>query len=392
MTTLRSAALLALLALALAAGCASSGNQPPEGTQTQPRTGGRGRFPGDSARFGGVNKVIENSRPDAPARAGVIVVANQQGASATVVDAATMKTIATLPVGNGPHEVAISPDGRWAVVTLYGDRATPGHELAVIDLAAAAPAVVRTIDLGEYHRPHGAAFVQDGRTIVVTSETSQRLVLVNFASGKVDTALATNARGSHMVAVRRDGKRAWTSNIGDGNVTEFDLQSRRTVRHVPAAPNDEGIATTPRGILVWVGSNSARTVTIIDTERGESVATLTGFGTPYRIGISRTGRVAGGNVPDNNKVWLYEVGSNRELAQIDLGKVDGVTPPAAGEDGKTGAGPEGVTFDPISDIAYVTLHPSHQVVAVDLTTHKVVGVGSVGAGPDGIAFSSLVRR
>src|SRR5258707_106730 len=128
MTTLRSAAPLVLRAPALAVGCASSGNQPPEGTQTQPRTGGRGRFPGDSARFGGVNKVIENSRPDAPARAGVIVVANQQGASATVVDAATMKTIATLPVGNGPHEAAISPDGRWAAVTLYRDhtRWNPG--------------------------------------------------------------------------------------------------------------------------------------------------------------------------------------------------------------------------------------------------------------------------
>ena len=343
----------------------------------------------DSAR---ANRVIENARPDAPARAGLLVVANQQGASATIINAADMKTIATLTVGIGPHEAAVSPDGHWAVVTNYGNREVNGNTLSVIDLAAATPAVVRTIDLGEYHRPHGAAFVQDGRKIVVTSESSQRLVIVDFVSGKVDTALATNARGSHMVAVRRDGKRAWTANIADGNVTEFDLEALRTVRTLPAAPNDEGIATTPGGILLWVGSNTEKTVTIIDTQRGEKTATLTGFGTPYRIGISRTGRVAVVNDPMNNKIWLFEVGSNRELAQIDLSKEKGITPVAGGAGGESGAGPEGVTFDPIADIAYVTLHGSNQVLAVDLQTNKVVGVGAVGAGPDGIAFSPLVRR
>jgi DNA-binding beta-propeller fold protein YncE len=371
---------------AFAAACASS-NQPEPDTrpgQMRPLIGGI-----DSARR---NRVIENDRPDAPARAGLLVVANQQGGSATIVDAATMHTVATLDLGLGPHEAAVSPDGRWAVVTIYGNRESIGNSLKVIDLAAPTPVVTRTIDLGEYKRPHGAAFIQDGRKLVVTSETSQRLVVVDFASGKVDTALATNAKGSHMVAVRRDGKRAWTANIGDGNVTEFDLDARTTIRTLLAAPNDEGIATTPGGILIWVGSNTEKTVTIIDTQRGEKVATLTGFGMPYRIGISRTGRVAVVNDPTNNKVWLFEVGSNRELAQIDLSKEKDITLVPGGPPGETGAGPEGITFDPIADIAYITLHGSNQVLAVDMESRKVVGVGGVGAGPDGIAFSPLVRR
>ncbi|MEP6999965.1 MAG: YncE family protein [bacterium] len=372
----------ALLTLALAAACSSS-NPPP---QTQPRQGTRTAF--DSLRG---NRVTENARPDAPARAGVLVVANQEGASATILEASTMKTLATVTVGVGPHEAAVSPDGRWAIVTNYGNREVLGNTLSVIDLSAPTLSVVRTIDLGEYHRPHGAAFIQDGRKIVVTSETSQRLVIVDFASGKVDTALATNAKGSHMVAVRRDGKRAWTANIGDGNVTEFDLEARRTVRSLPAAPQDEGIATTPGGILLWVGSNSDKTVTIIDTERGEKIATLTGFGAPYRVGISRTGHVAVVNDPVGNKIWLFEVGTNRELAKIDLSKETTI----ARKDGTQpadGAGPEGITFDPIADIAYVTLHGTNQVVSVDLVTFKVLSVGSVGEGPDGIAFSPLVRR
>ena len=371
--------------LALAAGCSSS--NPP--AQTQPRPGQRPGIRLDSAR---ANRVTENARPDAPARAGLLVVANQQAASATIMNAATMTTVATLSVGVGPHEAAVSPDGRWAVITNYGNRETLGNSLSVIDLSAPTLSVVRTIDLGEYHRPHGAAFIQDGRKIVVTSETSQRLVLVDFASGRVDTALATNAKGSHMVAVRRDGKRAWTANIGDGNVTEFDLDARRTVRTLPAAPMDEAIATTPGGILLWVGSNAEKTVTIVDTEKGEKVGTLAGFGSPYRIGISRTGRVAVVTDPVGNKIWLFEVGSNRELARIDLGKEKGIVLKDGGPPGEAGAGPEGIAFDPIADIAYVTLHGTNQVAAVDIGARKIVGVGSVGAGPDGIAYSPLVRK
>ena len=371
--------------LALAAACSSS--NPP--AQTQPRPGQRPGIGLDSAR---ANRVTENARPDAPARAGLLVVANQQAASATIMNAATMTTVATLSVGVGPHEAAVSPDGRWAVITNYGNRETLGNSLSVIDLSAPTLSVVRSIDLGEYHRPHGAAFIQDGRKIVVTSETSQRLVLVDFASGRVDTALATNAKGSHMVAVRRDGKRAWTANIGDGNVTEFDLDARRTVRTLPAAPMDEAIATTPGGILLWVGSNAEKTVTIIDTEKGEKVGTLAGFGSPYRVGISRTGRVAVVTDPVGNKIWLFEVGSNRELARIDLGKEKGIVLKDGGPPGEAGAGPEGIAFDPIADIAYVTLHGTNQVAAVDIGARKIVGVGSVGAGPDGIAYSPLVRK
>ena len=380
-----SAVSFAFTALALAAACSS--NPSP---QSSPRAGQSSRMRGEGDTLPG-NVVIENARPDVSARAGLLVVANQQGASATVLDAATMKTIATVPVGVGPHEVAVSHDGRWAVVTNYGDRTTQGNTLSVIDLAAATPTVTRTIDLGEYRRPHGVTFVGIGDKLAVTSEASQRLLIVDFSSGRVDTALATNGRGSHMVAARRDGRRAWTANISDGTVTEYDLDARRTGRTYPAAPMDEGIAVTPGGVQVWVGSNSAHTVTVLDAEKGAPVDTLAGFGTAYRIGISRTGAVAIINDPVNNRIWMYDVGSRKQIAEIDLAKVEGVKAATGGAPGSQGAGPEGVTFDPIADVAYVTLNGTNQVVALDLRQRKVVGFGPVGAGPDGIAFSPFVR-
>jgi YVTN family beta-propeller protein len=385
--TAASASVLALLA---AAACGSS-NPPPEGAPTPPPAPRGARTAGqiDTLRR---NTVIENDRPDAPARAGMLVVANQQGASATVINATTLQTIATLPVGNGPHEVAVSPDGRWAVVSIYGDRAAPGNTLSVIDLAAPTPVVSRTIDLGQYSRPHGVAFVLGGGKLAVTSEATQRLVIVDFASGRVDTALATNARGSHMVAARRDGRRAWTANIQDGNVTEFDLDLRHTGRTFPGASMNEGIAATPGGSQLWLGSNDQQVVTVLDAVSTNKLAALDGFGFPYRVGISRSGRVAVVSDPASNRIWIYEVPSRNRLAELELSKVEGIRTPAGGQPGVVGAGPEGVTFDPIADFAYVTLHGTNQVLAVDLALLKVAGVGSAGAGPDGIAYSPLTQR
>lgn len=379
--------------LVLAIGCGSS-QTPPEGAPEPPQRTRNGQgipMPLDSARR---NTVIENGRPDLPARAGMLVVANQQGASATVLDAATLKTIVTIPVGVGPHEVAISPDGRWAVVTDYGDRTVQGNTLSVIDLAAATPALARTITLGEYRRPHGAAFVANGSKLLVTSETSQRLLIVDFASGTVDTALATNARGTHMVTTRRDGRRAWTANVGDSSVTEFDVDARRTVRTYHGAAQNEGIAATPGGVDLWIGSNTDKTVTVLDAAKDSVLEVLTGFGHPYRIGISRMSGIAVINDPVSNRIWLYDIVSRHRLAELDLSKVDGlvVAKTNGGAAGESGAGPEGVTFDPIANYAYVTLNGTNQVVAVDLAARKVVAHGGVGAAPDGIAFSQQVHR
>lgn len=378
--------LAALVPLAFALACGSS-NPPPQTESAPPdaRTGRDGRPMNRDSMFRR-NTVIENNRPDVSARAGLLVVANQQGASATILDASTLNTVATVPVGQGPHEVAVSIDGRWAVVTNYGVQGAAGNTLSVIDLAAETPTVVRTIDLGIYQRPHGAAFVRSGTKLLVTSETAQRLLLVDFVSGTIDTAMATNGRGSHMVTVQRDGRRAWTSNIADGTVTEFDVDTRTTKRTFAVAPDDEAIAATPGGVQVWVGSNSAKTVTIVNGADAKILGTLGGFGRPYRVGISRTGRVALVSDPTSNRIWIYDVSTRKELGQIDLAGQSGVGSPAAQ------AGPEGITFDPIADYAYVTLHGTNQVVAIDLRTRKVMGFGSVGTGPDGIAYSPYVRR
>src|SRR5215467_9861415 len=218
---------------------------------------------------------------------GTLLVANQQSASATIIDIAT-RAATTIDVGAGPHETVISPDGRWGIVTIYGVAGAPGNKLSVIDLAE--KKVVRTIDLGEYTRPHGAAF-QPGSSsrVVVTSEATQNVVLVDITQSKVLGAVPTKHPGSHMLGVTADGKRLYTSDIGWGGISEIDLATMAFARDLQVSAQTEGIAVAPDGSTVWLGANQAGTVSVIDTKSWSVATTLTGLGTPYRIGISPDG-------------------------------------------------------------------------------------------------------
>src|SRR5262249_14159130 len=120
-------------------------------------------------------------------RSGVVLVANQQSASVSLINLkdGSAKVIA---VGTGPHETVVAPSGRVAIVTIYGVGGAPGNELAVVDLAKGA--VAKTISLGQYTRPHGANFLPNDETrVAVTSETTQNVVVVNLSEGKVEYAV-----------------------------------------------------------------------------------------------------------------------------------------------------------------------------------------------------------
>jgi YVTN family beta-propeller protein len=299
-------------------------------------------------------------------RTGHLLVANQEDASASLIDLRT-DSMTLIPVGIGPHEAAISPSGRTGVVTIYGQR-PPGNQLAIIDITAGT--VIRTISLGEYTRPHGVVFFPGDETrVVVTSESTGNVVIVNIESGTVEAAIPTVAQGSHMAAMTADGRRVFTSNVTSGSVSEIDLAGRKFVRAIPVAPKVEGIAVTPDGSLVFAGSNTDGTVSIIDTGTGTIVGTLKGFTLPYRLAASADGRTVLVCDPEGGAIAAIDV-ATRALAW----KLEGL------------ASPRGVSIAPDGHTAFVTLADDPSVGLVDMSTHTLLRTIPVGASPDGVGY------
>src|SRR3984885_15122564 len=84
-----------------------------------------------------------------------LLVLNKADQALAIVDPASGKVIARVSVGEGPHEVTVSTDGKFAFVGNYGQQ-TPGNTISVIDLASQKE--LRRVDLGPLQRPHGMFF------------------------------------------------------------------------------------------------------------------------------------------------------------------------------------------------------------------------------------------
>lgn len=80
-----------------------------------------------------------------------------------IVDPATLKVVARIPVGSDPHEVIASEDGKTAYVTIYGGGSL--HEINIIDLVGQKP--ISTLDTRPLFGPHGITFA-DGKVWFTT--------------------------------------------------------------------------------------------------------------------------------------------------------------------------------------------------------------------------------
>lgn len=320
----------------------------------------------------GVGSVTRVAAAQGRPLTGTVIVTNKAPSTATLVDIASGVTLATLPTGDGPHEIVTSRDGRTAVVTDYGTGPAPGGTLTVIDVPGLR--VVHTIPLGGYRRPHGIVFLPGDSTVAVTSEANRAVLIVHVRTGMILNAIQTEQAGSHMVGVAADGVRAWTGDIGSNTVTELDLATGRMLRHIAVPSQPEAINVSPDGTEAWVGSNATHVVSVVDARTGTVTTAAEGLGWPYRVLFTPDGATV--LLPDyvGEELRFLERRSRRELGRIAF----------------AGAGPQGITLAADARTALLSLSKAGQVVIIDIVTRAVRGTLQVGATPDGVAYSPIV--
>lgn len=322
---------------------------------------------------------------------GTLVVLNKAEATASLVDLDSGKTAATLPTGEGPHEVAVAPDGRLAVACNYGTASAPGSSLTVIDVPAAR--VVKTIDLGEYRRPHGIVWLADGRHVLVTSEESKALLKIDVETGKVAAAYPTDQAISHMVVAAPDGTRAFVANIGSGSVTAIDLEAGSKLASIPTGKGAEGIAVTPDGKEIWVTNRAADTVSVVDAASLEIVKEIPSKSFPIRAKATPDGRHVLVSNAQSGEVAVFDAATKEEVRRIPM-KLSAASPEGRLFGDRFGDSPVpiGILIPPGGKRAYVANANADVVAILDLETWKVAGVLTAGKEPDGLGYSALSVR
>lgn len=310
---------------------------------------------------------------------GTVIVVNQASDTVTLIDLEAMEAYKHVAVVGGPHEVAVSPDGERAVVTNYYKRGgSPQKTLSLISLPDGA--IIKTIDLGEYSRPHDVQWVNDHQ-VVCTVEANQALLLVNVESGEIERVFETGKDGSHMLSLSPDQKRLYSSNMsGGGSVSVFDFASGRKIKDIDTGKECEGVGVSPDGRWVWAGNRAEDTVSIIDTQSLERVKTLKSPGFPYRVEFTPDGKHALVPHARSGTLMVGNVAGQSVVKHIPLGLTRVEEPSTAG-----------VFPHPDNIHAFVTVRNDNSMLILNLETGETLARVEVQSSPDGVAYSPVQR-
>jgi DNA-binding beta-propeller fold protein YncE len=310
-----------------------------------------------------------------------------------IVDPATLKVLARLPVGPDPHEVIASADGKTAYVSIYGGGRY--HAISVLDLTD--EKALPDIDTGALNGPHGLAFV--GGKLWFTAEGAKAIARYDPETHHIDWIMGTGQNRTHMLHVAPDQKHIVTTNVSSGTVSFIDqvalppmgpppgmhppagapppppgagqprLDWNETV--IPVGNGDEGFDLSPDGRELWTANAQQGTLSIIDIAAHKVLATLDAkIVGANRLKFTPDGKQVFISSLANGDLFVYDAASRREVRRIPIGH-----------------GAAGILMDPVQDRAFIACSPDNYIAVVDLKTLQVVGHLDVGGEPDGLAWA-----
>jgi YVTN family beta-propeller protein len=324
---------------------------------------------------------------------GSLLVLSKRDHNLAVVDSAILVVKYKVPVGDDPHEVIASTDGRWAWVTNYGSGAF--HSLAMIDLAKGK--ALPSIDTGALTGPHGITFA-DGKPWF-TAEGAKAIGRYDPVTHKVDLILGTGQNRTHMLFVSPNGKHIITTNVNSGTVSLMDLELMKNEGPPPpppglnappappatakidwnesvikVGPGSEGFDITPDGHEVWVANAGDGTISVIDWVQRKVTATIAADAKGgNRLKFTLDGNFA--LVSAGSDVVVINVASRKVIKRIPVGKGGG-----------------GILMEPGGGRAFVACGAADFVYVIDLASMTVTGHFSVGGEPDGMAWAAPIAK
>ena len=314
-----------------------------------------------------------------------LVVANKAEATASLINLQSGAVVATLPTGDGPHEVGISPDGQFAMVSNYGRRGNAGNSLTLIDIPSAS--VVKTIDLGQYSRPHGVEWINKDE-VAVTVEGNQALIVVDVEQARVTQVIETGQEVSHMVALDPDRNRAYTTNMGSASLTVIDLEAAVRLENISTGQGAEGLAVSALEGQIWVTNRDDDTIMVLDGDSLKPLKTFSSKGFPIRATATAKGQMLVTRARAGDLV-IYDAASFDEVRTVpfdisSMGSEDRLFGDRFGESSV----PIGVVVDDAGERAFVAHANADVITEVDLSNGDILRMLRAGREPDGMGYST----
>src|SRR5688500_2829094 len=171
------------------------------------------------------------AEPSIATPAGRLFVTNENSGDLSVIDTATRRVVATIPLGKRPRGIKASPDGNTLYIALSGSpMAPPGTDESTL------PPPDRTAD------GIGVVDVKQGK-------------LLRVIQGGTDP---------EQTAISADGRWLFVANEDAGQASVIEVSDGRVVATVPVGGEPEGVDLRPDGKVVYVTSEADNQVAVID--------------------------------------------------------------------------------------------------------------------------------
>jgi YVTN family beta-propeller protein len=349
---------------------------------------------------------------NAPTPAKALLVLEKDSTRLDIIDPTSLKVVASVPVGEDPHEVVASSDGKTAYVSNYMGRGGPQHHLTVIDLVA--QKALEPIELGALEGPHGLDFA--GGKLYFTAETAKAIGRYDPATKKIDWIMGTGQDRTHMVWVSKSLDKIVTSNVSSATVSIIDQsapqmgpggprpggqagpgrqggpppgfggnQPNWEVTDVTAGPGSEGFDVSPDGKEIWTANAQDNTATIIDFAAKKDITTI-----PISVqGANRLKFTADGKYVLISGLGGGPGGPGRGQASLSAPNLVMIDVAARKEVKglNLGGGSAGILMDPDGTRAFVASSGGNKVLVVDLKSFTVTGQIAPLGQPDGMAWA-----
>lgn len=288
-----------------------------------------------------------------------------------IIDPSTLKVLTRVPVGEDPHEVIASTDGKTAYVSIYGGGSL--HALNIIDIVGMKP--IKTVDTRPLFGPHGLAFAEG--KVYFSAEGSKAVGSYNPATDKIDWCMGTGQDRTHMIFVSPEADKIYTTNTILGTVSIISKSAsgnmdkwEQTV--VPASKGAEGFDVSLKNSELWTVARDNGEIYIIDITSKKIKTTIDAkaFGAD-RLKFTPDGKWALISSLSSGTLFIFDTETHKEIKKINVGH-----------------GAAGILVDPNGSRAFVSCSPDNYVAVVDLKTFKVTAHIDVGKNPDGLAWAA----
>ena len=173
-----------------------------------------------------------------------LVVSNWCSFSASVVDLATNTEVKQIPLGPYPRGVVITPDSRTAYVAVMGTT-----NIARIDLGSFGVSWISDVGTGPRH----LVLSPDGANLYATLNREGRVAKIDPVNGVVQTKVTTG-QAPRSMAISADGKHLYVVNYESGTMSTLDATTMAKVADVKTGFHPIGITYDRATGNVWVAN------------------------------------------------------------------------------------------------------------------------------------------